>query len=301
MAIVIESTTEQSTYANVTDVGSSGTFTVSKPTGLAVGDMLLVYFSTTFSAAADPTGWTSTTLDVDASVVGTPQYFSWKVADASDVAGSGWTFTTSADNTQYIYICYRVSGTRTSLTPVIDSAGSVENQLTTDTVNVSFNPLMTIPSGTLLIYLIGTDYNVNNTVDPLTNYSVTGATGSFTERLNDAASSDEYSVVADTITSTDGTLTAATFDTAAAPSSSTVAWYFNVLAIYPQQDANENLTLTETTQASFAPTGTAGTHATLTVSETSNKAFAPVGYSNKPTQWNNISKPTTTWANTSKD
>ena len=101
MAIVVESTTTGS--GTVTDIGSSGTFLVTKPTGLTVGDMLVAITSLEeVYNGITPSGWTSVTIP-SGSVNGNETNLFYKLADSGDVAASNYTFATTDDSGQYKY------------------------------------------------------------------------------------------------------------------------------------------------------------------------------------------------------
>lgn len=88
MAVVVEST------ASATNNGGSS-LTITKPTGLAEGDLLVFVGSLYDSADTIDTksGWT---LEVSNTALSMEGNIQTKIADASDVAASNFTFTTSA-------------------------------------------------------------------------------------------------------------------------------------------------------------------------------------------------------------
>lgn len=123
--------------------GSASSMTIGKPAGLAVGDGLLVAFSIHSQGAVvtGPVGggWTKT---LEFTPTGTSPSFSlWeKVADAADVAGTGWTFTSTSSG-RALGAAYRVTGQ--DATTVVEasssnpSAGASSTSHTANSVNGS--------------------------------------------------------------------------------------------------------------------------------------------------------------------
>lgn len=294
MAVVIESVTSQSSGALVTDVGPSGTFLVTKPTGLTVGDVLFVATSVDAGTCSPPAGWSTGTLLND---FGSFTDYFYKVADAGDVSASNYTFTTTSDSAEYMYVCYRLSGTATSIDPVIvkrdgdsDSSGSSSSDTFTS---------VTVPAGSVAIIFIGIDsQTTTGSTGTLSNYALNGGSLTFTERFedNDVGGSEDGAAIADAPVVSDTTFTGVSFDNDDAKSPATL-YKINVLFIYPKQDASTTLTLTETSNTAFAPAGQAGVTTTLTLTETEQTAFAPTAEVVNTTNWQNEAEPSTTWTN----
>lgn len=295
MAAVIESVTNQASYTAVTDVGSSGTFTVTKPTGLTVGEVLLVATSVNTGSCTPPAGWSTGTIPNDFS--SRTDYF-YKVADAGDVAASNYTFATSSDSADYMYACYRLSGVATSISPVIETrTGDTDD--TPTSASVTFSSSITPPDGTVVLIFIGIDSQTTaGSTASISGYALTGGSVTFTERFddNDVGGTEDGAAIADGVLATSATITGATF-TASGSKTPPTEFLVNVLFIYPQQDASATLTLTTTGNTAFAPTGQAGATATLTTTETTNEAFAPTGRGTSDTNWTNPTKPSTDWTN----
>lgn len=96
MALVVESV-------------ATGTSPITKPTGLAVGDLMVALVSQSYNAAfpsaSTPSGWTAEYATFDPRAYG----LFWKIADSADVAASDFTFQDSASN-HMTGVLYRVSG-----------------------------------------------------------------------------------------------------------------------------------------------------------------------------------------------
>lgn len=91
-----------------TTATSDTSMVVTKPTGLAVGDLMLAFGGCVTTRTISPPGtWTEQANDTD----GTKRVYVWtKVADAADVAASNFTFTASATFSSAIVSIHRISG-----------------------------------------------------------------------------------------------------------------------------------------------------------------------------------------------
>jgi len=289
MAVVIESTTSQVSYTAVTDLGSTGSFNVTKPSGLSVGDMLIaiVSISNTGGTITPPSGWTSLSLDYSNDNMITAGYY--KLADSGDVAASNFTFLTASDTVEYMYFCYRLTGTATSGNPVqykvYDTQSITDSTEITDTIDL----LQT--SGSLLIAITNLVTSVGTY--GMDSFVLTGVTATFTERI-DEDSNDRVFFLSDAISTSDGSATAYTLTLTG---EETETFYTNILAILPQQDASEELTLTTVGNTAFAPSVSAGAKASPTLKTTNNIKFDTIGVGTKETVWTNETQPSTDWTN----
>jgi len=289
--------------ASTTIASGGGTgVTITKPTGLAVGDLLVAVLSsgsddsTTGSDVWDTkSGWTD---------VATNRYFSrlalsiqYKFAEAGDVAASDFTFTKTG-STFFI--------TRGSL---LRCLGTVPSPLSpvgvTDTTNVSSSSLTL--SGSLTPYTPNADNSIvifqsafyGNSVNGIGSYNTVASGITFTELYDlrgssslsprssfaygvqaTAAELSEYSAVASLGAIT---LHAAQFLVLVSPSDAAVA---NTLVTTNSSDF---------TQPTFAE-ATTQNNLTTTTTET----FTQTGIGTSPTQWTNEAKPSTTWVNETK-
>lgn len=92
---------------------ASGNVTITKPSGLEVGDLLVGVADCMFTAStlSNPAGWTSIISVDNATGNGHKINVAYKVADAADVAASDFTFTISGGAAQYgAGIIYRITG-----------------------------------------------------------------------------------------------------------------------------------------------------------------------------------------------
>ena len=294
MAVTVESTTNLTSYGIVNDVGTSGEFLVTKPTGLTAGDMLFVATSSD-STVTPPSGWSTGTLPNDQSVQ--TDYF-YKLADSSDAAASNFTFATASDSAKYMYSCLRLSGCATSRDPVVATA-IVDTDDTPTSISETLSPTVNVPAGSVAIIFVGKDSQTTTGVTAiLTDYALTGASLTFTE-LMDAdlvGDSEDGAAFAYAEVVSSSTITGITMTATSSKTPPTI-FNVNVLYIYPQQDATENLTLTSTNQTAFAPAGQAGATTALTTTETTQTKFDPTGTTSSPTSWTNEAEVSTTWTN----
>ena len=288
MAIVIESVSTQATYTAVTDLGSAGSFVVTKPAGVEVGDMLLVITSTLVSTdyTSPPSGWTEITITQSANMTVNAWY---RLADSADVAATEYTFTTARDSTDYCYRCYRLTGTATSRSPVIAQVD--DEQTITSSTTVVGTISLEQTTGTLLIGI--SNVRLSSGSAPVTSFELTGTAVTFTERIDDEAE-DRSFYLADGISTDD---VKATSYTTTFVGDETGTFYTNILAIYPQKDVTGTLDFIEETDTAFDISGKAGVKGTLDFIEETDDTFDIDGKVKQPTRWTNETKPTTVWTN----
>ena len=292
MAIVIESVSTQATYTAVTDLGSAGSFVVTKPAGVEVGDMLLVITSTLVSTdyTSPPSGWTEITITQSANMTVNAWY---RLADSADVAATEYTFTTARDSTDYCYRCYRLTGTATSRSPVIAQVD--DEQTITSSTTVVGTISLEQKTGTLLIGI--SNVKLSSGRATVTSFELTGTAVTFTERIDDEAG-DRSFYLADGISTDDVKATSytTTFD-----ADETGTFYTNILAIYPQKDVTGTLDFIEETDTAFNISGNAGVKGTLDFIEETDDTFDIDGkVKEPPTAWTNEARVSTTWTNESQ-
>lgn len=139
---------------------SANTVTIPKPTGLAVGDLMvaIVHQKDVDTATCARTGWTAIdTMDLNATS-GDYAWTLWKIADSTDVAGSNFVFT--LNRTAYVAgAIYRIDGHNAS-TPINAHAW---NEQGSNTTNHSVACSIT-PNVADTLFLMGT-FNSGNTTN----------------------------------------------------------------------------------------------------------------------------------------
>lgn len=167
MAVTLESSSS-TTFATAT------TTVVTKPTGLAVGDLMIAQYTYNNPAAVHtlPSGWTSIR---NAQTNNTYQNVAYKIADSTDVAATNFTFTTSSSLKQAAGIV-RISGF-TQGQPITQS-NFEENDLSA--TNPVFATTITPFADSMLLMLIATSASGATYTSPSA-YSVVTSNPTWTE------------------------------------------------------------------------------------------------------------------------
>lgn len=178
MAIAIASkSTAQAT-------NNDGVLTVTKPTGLAAGDLLVAFISTGSGGGA-LTGWTAIGSEAlgDTSGFGLHMVVLAKVADAGDAAASDFTFTMTTANRRLVHL-FRITG---------DFSAGVASLIVSDNDNnvTKSGSTFTFPGGVtplgansfLLFGAIGGD-PTSSASNTFSNFAVTNSNPSWTIEYN---------------------------------------------------------------------------------------------------------------------
>jgi hypothetical protein len=175
--------------AAFTALTSSGTLSINKPTGLTVGDVLVAHLSMVITSGANgnwdtPSGWTAS-LNTNESGNGNSEArltVFYKVADASDVAASSFTF--QADGTQPSYAggaLYAVSGGAISGTTVVDYTANATSATSTTTPSGAGG--VTPPANSLLLFLT-TSASANVTTGSVDSQAITTSNPTWAEQYD---------------------------------------------------------------------------------------------------------------------
>lgn len=172
--------------AGTYSVGSS--VAITKPTGLAVNDLMLAFMSAYISAAANPTitapaGWTQlqTETIIHDSPSGRVTYTSfYKIAEAADVAASSFTFSSAAgaDATGIQGSVSRFDGQEYEVVPVNASADGGAGPVSTGSVSISG---ITPTVQSLLVMLVASANNASAQVPTTSTYAIATSNPSWTE------------------------------------------------------------------------------------------------------------------------
>lgn len=275
------------TYQSVSSAGpitSGDAITISKPTGLAVGDVMVagIYDREQGPSVTPPAGWTSS-VSTGAGSGGRSIVLSvfTKTADASDVSASNFTFTisnsTSANNT--LGIIARLSA------PGIN-AGSTSNALETSGNTVTATGFTPTRSNCLFLLFAagGTDSNVTQAVSTVAMAS-NNPTWTSRATVSQNTANDDDTLVLYTATRPEATATGTFTVTMTNSGVQTLATV--ILAISPQ--VNGSITQeTKVNAYAFSP-----------IPETQVDAIVddPTLTEGRYTAWTNETKPSTTWTN----
>lgn len=203
------------TRATSTETGNVTTHTITMPSGITSGDLLIVFMAVDGSAGGvtPPTGWTEISLSGSNSSV--DEFFFWREADGTE--GSTEDFT-SGNSQKSGSIAFRISGAEDPDTtpPEVTTNSSSGNGSAADPPSLS-------PSGGsddyLWIALVGASHQASPTAAP-TNYS----------NLQTANSGGGGGAMA---ASAERTLTASSEDPGAFGSTALTSWDAYTVAIYP--------------------------------------------------------------------
>lgn len=272
MAIAVQST---STLA----YGSASTsHVITKPSGLAVGDLMLAIVQTNEQADSGwnvPSGWTAE-LNGNAGFGLTRAVF-YKIADSGDVAASNFTFgkTTSATAAGIIY---RIDG-HDPTDPIHATDNTDATSTTAHTISVSATPFI---EDSLVITSFH-NHNVNRS------YSAYGSSPSysFTEALDEGTSTDAgsiasaYAVATNTTTITDIQVTANGF----------ASLNGVILVISPQVNASGTTALLTPDTEIFSQNGGTGGAGTAALHTPAISLFSTSGTGDDSAKWTNNTRP----------
>lgn len=269
MAIVIET-------IQTTNYTAGTTVVITKPTGLAVGDLLLavigVIDESETSTPTTPAGWTdiykiSTSTF---SLAGLGVYY--KVATADDVSASDFTFASSRTPDAMCGVLYRISG----------AGGANTYEVDTETASGALTFTKALTPGVLstLINIFQSSSGVS-----YSSYTLTGGTSvTFTERI-DTNSGSNAMAVADGAYASLAEITQVGVTT----SSGTPTTRNMLVALYTQANASATATLLQATPVFFAPTPGITASGTATLLEATPTFLAPVSTVTSQ-KWTNTDK-----------
>lgn len=271
MAAVVESTSTVTTL-------TARPLVLTKPTGLAVGDMLLAFVVQNAGSSATlstPSGWTAVLANDQDSDTKTSGAAFAKIADAGDVAASDFSFTTN-NASSLMGVLYRISGHA--------GISSIANAVT-------YAP----PGNSSLVFIFAYAGDNDGSSTSWSGYSITGgATPTFTERIDTSAVVNASIAVADGLYSSNSSITA--FDVNGGAGMDGTRKRF--LAIPSQEDGVGTNALLESEPEFFNNTGVdVGGNGTNALLEVQPEFFDQNGNATSRTVWVNEPKPSTSWNN----
>jgi len=293
MSIVVESVSTLAT-------GSGASITITKPTGLQVGDLMVANIGAhntndiETTSVSTKSGWSNALgANYATRVCFSVQY---RIAEAADVGASNFTFDLSNANMGVIRgSILRCSGAGT-LNPVGATDSETQTGINSETFTGSLTAYTPGANGALVIMQVGL-YNTGGGGVTVSDYTASGV--SFAELYDVSSGSSNTSAIA----SAYGIQT-----TAAALStySATIAQEVNNLygqfvVILPPVNASASNTLVTTTSLSFAQSGTCDTiGGTNALTETDTTLFAQGGRGTSPDVWVDQTKTSGTWTDQTK-
>lgn len=276
--------------------------TITKPSGLAVGDLLVAIIATSASGTVrthtTPAGWTVIQKDGTSAAFRPVAYY--KVADSSDVAASNFTFSLSGSTTAISGVLARVTDfvssnpvTQSELDNTPSPTGTVRTYTTALTPD-SNNSLVVFGVGNYTSSMVGTPATVSTyTISP----SVTLTELADIGVVDGAQDGHAWGIAYGSYTGTSQiTSRGATLSESMTQDSGSVIFLIN-----GSYDASGSSALLSVSPTIFANAGaradTNGSSALLAVSPTINTQS---GKGTAPTTWTNPDKTSTTWTNPEK-
>ncbi len=265
------------------DSGTGANVTISKPSGLAVGDVMIAIVGWDPSGTTPAlSGWTLIdSIDPGGFLVAIAAYI--KIADSADVAASNFTTTGgSAGSARVVGIIYRITGS--AITDPIVVAHAVQGQ---DGSSNPFRITAGLTPGSLECLLIGAAYGSNDP-NPMSGYAVVNNNPAlWTEDIETSSTEAMTAVHANYAPET------ATGEFSMVPDASG-PYAAILLAIRPLPLLNGTAALLQGAPAIFAPVttnGAAGSNALLVGTP---EIFAPEGSAENP-RWTDQERADATW------
>lgn len=249
--------------------------TVTKPTGLSVGDLMIGRVSADNSSTAI-TGFTSLGDSFDGSTTIYTQ-ISYKFADSSDVAAS--TFAATTGGTQIFASVSRVTG-YLSADGIVYGEGTTTNNAT-PSVAAGVTPVNHGESVLLMMFPTGV-----TSVTSVASYAIATSDPTWTEGYDATTGGNRVASMA----SATRTQVTATGNTSCAGGDATTDWSIQLISISSswQTAVSESITLTETLKSS--PSTNISESTTLTDSSTSRAYFAVTNQSKNSSSITNLAK-----------
>lgn len=166
-------------YGSISNSGwqISGSAVVTKPTGLAVGDIMLAFCAGNADGFAFPSGFTS----IGSTSAGGNNYqtrLGYKVADSSDVSATNFTFTIGTSSTN-ICVLIRITGSSSSSTTIKSSGTLVSNSATP-----SITGITPYARGDILLFQL---WHGSDAVTAVSSYAIATSNPTWTEILDTTA------------------------------------------------------------------------------------------------------------------
>lgn len=308
MAIVIES----SASADWSGVDNNNTKTITKPTGLAVGDLMLAVIGmvdedSTPLACTPPGSWTTFFNDVGNTASGSNGSLKilcfYKVADSGDAAASNFSFTnTSGEGAGMAGIIYRITGSGNGASMQYayddDNSGGGTTETFTNTLTPAF------ANGYLFFASVGIDSSGAHTSS---GYSITTNNPTWSEDADYGADGSLFGYFGSgngacpnfAIASASRPETTATGDSSVTLSSNTNFISGVMIFLPPQVNTTQTPSVLDLTVVVQEPSVSGGASISTSVIDITGSVIAPTVTTALPT-WSNTDKNTSTWSNTDK-
>lgn len=275
---------------NTASTGAGTTLTITKPTGLASGDLMIALLNLSANTSAwTATGWTQKFNQASGAPAITLTCLV-KVADSSDASATDFTFTNGgSSDASKTGILFRITGTEFA------GAGNITHDVDVVTSDTTPSyPGGVTPSVTSALLIMGAG---TGGVDTFSTYAVTNSDPTWTERADiNVNSTNDCSLSAATATYSVASTTGA-YSLAISVSSDSIGY---IMAIVESADVTVTLDTPSIEIAPQAPTITGDANLTLDLA-TIEIAPQPPTVTGGTSKWNNTDKSAApTWNNTDK-
>ena len=268
---------------------ASSSVVLTKPTSLAVGDLLVAALSNAATSGTPgsftvPSGWTEQSNLVSAGVSSNLVRLQilTKVADSSDVAASNFTFTVSGHAGFVAGGLSRIS----NMGAVSGNANKTQNDSTSSPITFTgFTPTRTDN----LLMMFATTYGTAGSIGAFSGYSVTTDNPTWTERYDLNNGSNRAALAMATGPRTGANATGTVSISATLPTDADTL----VVLLALSDTVNGSITVGEQKVAAYA-------FSPIPTLEIEAVAGTPTVDISNPSTWTNPDKPTTTWTNTPK-
>lgn len=269
---------------------------VLKPSGLAVGDLMLAHVACSRSdagsmAAHTSTGFTEVATDESNSGTATNRATAlYKIATADDVSASSFTFTSSGGPNSSAVALYRFSGASSVTGAADDNPSTTATPTFTNTITPTF-------ADSILVFMASC---ANAGGATFSGYAVTTDNPTWTERYD----VQETGVASDGDTSIAGATGPRSQTTATGNSTVTISTSVTdsvgiIVAVYPNTNVTVSPAVVTATLTVQAPSVVGNANVSPTVVTTTLAVQAPTVTTSPPT-WSNESKNSSTWVNQDK-
>lgn len=289
MAIVVESVSSTATASATT------TLTITKPTGLAEGDLMVAILSagdagdTSVGTWNTASGWSL--VETNDFYGGVSQSVQIKVATSGDVAASNFSFTVDATTTTLDGAILRCSGAASAVaaSDAVGDSSTYDNATGDSSTFAGTLSAYTPPEdGALVVAMYGVEFDAGSGTRSFSTYTVTSGV-TLTELYDDTTSdgsggvgySATYGVQA---TATELSAYGATINNGGNE-------HFGTFVVFiPPINASGSNTLASTTSTTFEQSGAVDTAAQNTLVTAAGSANSQTGLGNVPTVWTVTSK-----------
>lgn len=265
---------------------SPGTLTITKPTGLAVGDMMianLVWNSNDTEAPTLPSGWTQ----LFHSTTGTKSAMAYKVADSGDVAASNFVFTLAGTVSASGGSIMRWSGVGQ-----ID-AGSVYRDLSTTATPTFTTGVTPSVADSYLLFI----YYCEFTLNAVGSYAITTNNPTWVEVAQETNVSPDLTMA---IAYASRPETTATGNFSCTTENSIGSHFGRLIVLSPTTNVNLSMPVINVTSSLVAPSLTIDVNFQMPTIDVSSSLVAPTIKVNEKTQWIDTEKGSKTWTDTKK-